>query len=227
MVARRRSSPIKTYCCRCRGRWYCSAEDSYLPQFLDYASSLDPDVRKLNAPIDEVSMAALLKRHFQKADRRFYLSVPLILIGVSIVGAYLYSRGISQASFKRASNQLVALVQETKIDFASADAIRERLEEVSVAMPNKAIATRRIYDVLAELYDPSLKNVDDFDKKVRDVYEQEIRSHTEPGGALLKIEEFSTQQLKSESPLSRASYLTLLATICNYEGDHGSYNDPY
>jgi hypothetical protein len=196
-------------------------------RLFDYASSLDPDVRKLNEPMDEVSLASLLKRHFQKADRRFYLSVPTILLAVSVVCAYLYSRGISQANFKRASNQLVALIQEKKIDFAAADAFRERLQEVGDAIPNKQIATRRIYDLLTELYDPTLRNVDDFNAKVRGMYEKEIRSHTDRGTGLLKAEDFKSDTLKSESPSSAASYLTLLATICNYEGDHGSYNDPY
>ena len=196
-------------------------------RLFDYASSLDPDVKKLTKPMDETSLASLLKRHFEKANRRFYLSVPIILLSICVVCAYLFSRGISQANFKRSSNQLVVLIQETKIDFSSADAVRARLLEVGDAMPAKSIATRRIYTLLTKLYDPSSKNVEDFNSKVRSLYEEEIRPHVDHSTGLLKIDSFATQSLKSESALSGAPYLTLLATICNYEGDHGSYDDPY
>lgn len=108
-----------------------------------YAESLDPEGRRLSTAHSPESFAAVLKRHFERANQRFYLSVPIILILISLVCAYLFYRGISLSNFKRSSNQLVALSQETRIDFSSADHIRERLQEVADTMTSKSVSTKR------------------------------------------------------------------------------------
>lgn len=193
----------------------------------NFANSLDPELNKLQTAKSPESIAAVLRSHFTRANQRFYLSVPVIIISLSLVGAFLFFRALSRSNSKKESKQLVSLVQESRIDFSSADHIREALQEVEETIPATSVSTARIYDLLKRLYDPSPKDRAEFDQRISDAYETYIRPNIEQGTGLLDTEKFRFKASASESMLAPATYLTLLATICDAEGNQGTNIDPY
>lgn len=200
--------------------------EKYERRLLNYADSLDPEYKALEQDPNPQNVATILYRHIRRANKRSYLFMFIGVLFIFVVLPLLVKNAISISQYKRESDRLVSLVQETRIDFASGDHFREHLHDAEGGMTSDPTATRQIYDVLRNLYDPSIKQQDGFDKAVDQVYLSRIKANATEAG-LLRMEAFKLKKSSSESDRAPATYLTLLATVCNIVGDHGKHLDPY
>lgn len=202
--------------------------EKYKVNFLEYLDRLNPEYQKLKENPGPENFAALLYNHIHRTNIRTYLFILFAVIFscvvLPLIGLDFYTRW----QFKRDSERLVALVQETRIDFTYADDIRARLRELEGLKGSKAVATRQIYKILSELFDPAIGNNPEGFKKALDqahwTYIQ--KDHSTPIG-VLRIEDFKLDKSSAESDLAAATYLTLLATICNNVGKQGTLMEPY
>jgi hypothetical protein len=200
--------------------------EKYENRLLNYADGFDPDSQALEKNPNPQNVATILHRHIRRANKRSYIFIFIAVLFVFVALPILVKNAISISQYKRESNRLVSLVQESRIDFASGDHFREQLNDAEAGVPNDAAATRQIYDVLKNIYDPTIKKQEGFDKAVEQVYQSKIKTYATESG-LLRIEAFKLKRASSESNLALPTYLTLLATICNIVGDQGVHVDPY
>lgn len=200
--------------------------DKFERRLLNYADSLDPEYIALEQNPNPQNVATILHRHIRRANKRSYLFMFIAVLFIFVILPLLVRNAISISQYRRESDRLVSLVQETRIDFASGDHFREHLHDAEGGMTSDPTSTRQIYDVLRNLYDPSIKQQDGFYKAIDQVYLSRVKAHATEAG-LLRIEAFKLKRASSESDLAPATYLTLLATVCNIVGDHGRHLDPY
>jgi hypothetical protein len=196
-------------------------------RLLDYAASLDPDSELLRQDPKPDTVAYVLNAHFRRANKRFYITLFLLLVSVFGVLPLLVAKGLSTSNYRRESRRIVQLVQETRVEFSSGDHFREHLRDAEPSMGQKETATYRTYRILRRLYDPSILTPTAFSEAMTAIYEEEIKPHTTPASGLLNTDTFKTPELESEPALAGPTYLTLLAIICNEQGDQGRHVDPY
>ncbi len=172
-------------------------------------------------------MAEIINRHIRTSNIRFFISIIVVFLILAL--PYIISNVNSRANFARESNRLIKLVQRSLIDFSYVDHFRIYLNETESSIEASLkvkTTTRQIYDILKKLNDPSVRDRESFDKKVTQIYEEKIKPLLTSSG-ILDVEKLKLPQSSKESPDANSTLLTLLATICNLQGDQGNYLRPY
>jgi len=197
----------------------------YKRRLLDTAESL---IARGKAQSTEVPLAIQLQQNSRSAKQRFYIALALTMLFLVVGVPLLIDRLSTRSDYKRESEHFVRLVQEIRLEFASADQVREHLAQGEAIIHSRpTYATRLIYDLLLRLYDPSIASSAAFKETTSKIYQETIKPNVSSETGLLRIERIKAPQSSSESSIASVTYLTLLATICNDQGEHGAHVDPY
>lgn len=188
---------------------------------------LDPTLQRLPVPDDPVTLAHEVSVFITRYTRRLYVSLSVALLSALIVVPLLVVKLVADSNEFRESRLLAELVQRANLELSSADEFREQLRDAAPTNRRAGSATQRTYDILSRLYDPAIRANDLFRSAEVEIYEQNIKPYISSDTGLLDVSFFSQLPSGSESELSRISWLTLLATICNRRGAQGRYLVPY
>lgn len=178
-------------------------------------------------------IAEIINRHIRTSNIRFFINIffiSIIVVFLILALPYINSNVSSGANFTRESNRLINLVQRSRIDFSYVNHFRIFLNETEstiVSSSKEKTSTRHIFDILKKLNDPSVKDREAFDRKVTQIYEEKIKPLVIMNPGILDVDKLKLPQSSKESPDANSTFLTLLATICNLQGDYGTYLMPY
>jgi hypothetical protein len=121
-------------------------------------------------------------------------------------------------------------IQETNLTFSAADQVTLYLVSAEPSLNTLLVpesATRSTYGILRDLYSSSVTTVAAFDRRMGDLYERHIRSHVDASTGLIRMGEITLPDSPLETVKARITYLSVLAVLCNRQGDHGKYLEPY
>jgi hypothetical protein len=174
-------------------------------------------------------LADRLNKFIKYSHRRFWITLLSTLIFVTLVAPFLVTDQIAKSSFRLHSNGLLRLLRDTRFDFSSADLFRQELQDAAPAVnPFESTATYQIYQILSQLYGPTVTNTTAFERQLTTIYDTNIKPYVQADLGLLDLDSLPIPYEPSLEPTSaKVVLLTLLANICNEQGNQGRYADPY
>jgi hypothetical protein len=137
---------------------------------------------------------------------------------------------VARVNFRTHTLGLIRLIDEAPLDFSSADLFRHQLFLAGpmIESMGRGTASAKLYKILTQLYDPSVTSSQLFESQLSHVYESEVRPYLNTEVGTLKESILAvpyTPQLEAMD--AKIALLTLLAVLCNEQGDQGQFIRPY
>lgn|GEM_PF-2125723 len=180
-------------------------------------------------PVPADPLSERLNTFIKHSNRRFWSTIIAILFFVTLIAPFLVTVQIARSSFRQHSNGLIRRLTETRFDASSADAFRRELQEAGPSLESfDSTATHEIYTILSKLYGPAVTNTPSFERQLSALYDEKIRPHVLQSVGIIDIDTLSLPYQPSLEPIAaKITLLSLLANICNEQGNQGKYIDPY
>lgn len=177
-------------------------------------------------------VAQILERHRVRSDRRFTL-VMVLFCATAIILPFGIVRLVDYNARIRASQRLAQLVQETRLEFASADLLRRELATARQVVEDTG---RNGFPVLAmlvsdleTLYGPTVEDAIAFGEARAALYKQVVASHADSTTGVLKASAFD-RLLGADGQAEEhaaVSVLTVRGVLANDNATQGTWGKPY
>ncbi len=174
-------------------------------------------------------LATFVQSTVKRFDRRYYITLAVVILLVLIIPASIYLQYASKADFRRASRRLARIAQEAPLDFSAADAYRSISLDTDAAVGEyDHTATYELHHLLRELYPTHVVDPVTFEKNLATVYDSRIRRKVIPSYGTLPREALDVPfDASLDAKDAKVALLTLLGVMCNAQGDQGAYIQPY
>jgi hypothetical protein len=174
-------------------------------------------------------LANKLDEFIKHSNRRFWVTIISIILFITLIAPYLVTVQIARSSFRTHSNNLLHSLSDTRFDVSSADYFHRQLQDAAPALESFGpTSTNEVYQILNQLYSPSVTSASEFEKRLTSVYDAKIRPYVLDDIGIIDLDRLPLPYEPSlESSYAKVTLLTLLANICNEQGNQGRYLDPY
>jgi hypothetical protein len=203
------------------------------------SKSLSDYIEKLTAdnepPTEAAELAQYVKGFIRWNTIRFWAVLSsatlFFFLYVAVIQPGLTKQAVEANAFATESARLLRLLQDSPLDFSSADLFRHQLLTTTplIQRPEyKDSSSFEVYRILSKLYSPGIADSSGFDNQMTLLYDEEIRPHIESDTGILKDSIFKVPYDAALEPInSRVLLLTLLAIVCNEQGGQGRFVEPY
>ena len=152
------------------------------------------------------------------------------LLFLIVVLPMLVSEVIARSNFRKNSNKIISMTQEIRVDFVNADRFMQQIRSAEpslIAYPSNHTATQKLYDILSSLYRPQPENIEEFENRMSNIYDAEIRAYLDPASGMVEMEKIQIPYQSSlESINAPVTLLTLLAIVAHNQNNQGKFLDP-
>ena len=177
-----------------------------------------------------VQLAKSLKRQVSIDNSKTVFFVLILVFGMFSFVPKIVSDKISDDDFKDNSKQLVTLIQESRVDFDSADMFRRFIlnnKNILSSEKYSSSDTGKLFSYLERLFSPEISDQRKFDEILaREIY-GEIKEKVNADTQLIESGLFEIPKCLNDPVEMRSTLLTFFAIVCQKQGKHGKHLDPY
>jgi hypothetical protein len=176
------------------------------------------------------TVATRFNRYVQHDTRRYYLTIALLVILLSVLMPLVVARVNAQRAYDQYGRSLAALVQQVRLEFGSADEFRSVLRQSSPVLDPRAkdsTATVRLSALLGDLYGPGVSSPGQFESALEEMYQECVASRAVNKLGLAPSVPGVSMRGAQDPAYQRIALYTLLALSANPQGDEGAFVVPY